>query len=354
MRKAISVAVVAMAMGAAAACGSKQVVDEGPLPADIKPAGIVLLPVALGVPDSNALEVVARSLDVSRLVLQLSDLPLLGPLDFDINKSLDEVRNASYDTDLTAKEEAVGTEWHNWLAMHVLITENRATNVRDIVDVKAQAAGKKGVYRQHGIEATVRVEIGLYDVKRGNRIAWATSEVMDDPTQFAPGGDPRPGITAAVQKTMARLFEMGGPALFGPVGRRTRGEGLADALPAMLQWRAPELPSYLDTVKGQADEVREAKIFSLWDRFVPNLSAKEIFAANKAKGLLVRSKLPPLEAGDVITAIDGKKVQAAYQFDRLVRICSPSTSGCKVELLRNNEPTTLMLRWPALPPPKAP
>lgn len=344
MHRLVGVVVAWIVVG----CGAKQVVDEGPLPADVKPAGLVLLPVALGVPGSNALEVVARSLDVTRLVLRLSDLPVIGPLDFDVNKALDEVRNASYDTDLQAREEALGTDWRTWLAMHVLVTENRATNVRDIVDVKAQAAGKKAVYRQHGIEASVRVEIGLYDVRRGNRIAWAVTEVPDDPTQFAPGGDPRPGITAAIEKTMARLFELSGPALQGPAGRRSRGEGLADSLPAMLQWRAPESPSYLDTVKDQDDATREGKIFSLWDRFVPNLGAKEIFVATKAKGMLVRSKLPPLDAGDVVTKVEGKVVQAAYQFDRLVRLCSPTATGCKIELLRNNEPTTVMLRWPAL------
>lgn len=342
------------AAAALACCGSKQVVDEGPLAPDVRPVGLVLLPVALSIPDTNALEIIARSLEVSRMVLQKSDLPLLGPLDFDLIKTIDEARNTNYDTDLPTRENELGSEWRTWVALHVLVTENRATNVRDIVDIKAKAAGKPSVYRQHGVEATVRVEAALYDVRRGTRLAWAAIEGVDDPTQFTPGGDPRPGVTAAIQKAVARLFEMTGTALVGQPGRRTRGQGLVDSLPAMLQWRAPEMPSFLDNVKTQAEEVREARIYSLWDRFAPNLETKTIFAANKGKGVLVVAKTPPFEANDIIVSVDGKKVQSAYQMDRVARVCSPSPNGCKVEVLRNNETATVMLRWPAMPSPAVP
>jgi len=341
---------LAVALGALA-CGSAQVAEESPLPADVKPQGLVVLPVALIVPEADALEIAAASLAVTRQLLARTDLPIIGPLDFDLNKTLDEARNASYDTDLVARDGELGADWRSWLALHVLVTENRATNVRDIVDVKAQAAGKPGTFRQHGIEATVRVEVGLYDVRRGTRLAFTASETPDDPTQFTPGADPRPGVSKAIAAGIDRLIAMVGPAIIGPAGRRARGDGLADSLPAMLSWRAPERPAWLDKSKDLASEVREAKIYSLWDRFVPGLDVKEIFAANKAKGLIVRAKAPPLEAGDVVTAVDGKKAQAAYQFDRLLRACSPTPTGCRVDLLRGGAATTVMLRWPALPAP---
>ncbi len=330
-------------------CGGQQVVDEGPLPADLRPNGLVLLPVTLSVPDSSALEVAARSLEVSRLLLQKSDLPVLGLFDFDLNKTLDEARNVSYDTDLQTRDTDVGAEWQQWMALHVLVTENRATNVRDIVDEKAKAAGKPSTFRQHGIESEIRVEAALYDVRRGNRIAWTVVQQTDDPTQFTPGGDPRPGITTAIEKCVTRLLAMTGNQLLGQPGRRTRGENLVDALPAMLHWRAPELPSYADAIKAQPDEVQQARVYALWDRFAPNLETKAIFAANKGKGILVRAKTPPFEAGDVVLAIDGKKVKAAYQVDRITRVCSATANGCKAEVLRNNETVTVMLRWPALP-----
>ncbi|MBM4342839.1 MAG: hypothetical protein FJ100_05630 [Deltaproteobacteria bacterium] len=349
MRRCLWTATATGWVAIATACGGQQVVDEGPLPADVRPNGLVVLPVTLSVPDSSALEVAARSLDVTRLVLQKSDLPVLGLFDFDLNKTLDEARNVSYDTDLATRDTDVGTDWQSWMALHVLVTENRATNVRDIVDVKAKAAGKPSTFRQHGIESEIRVEAALYDVRRGNRIAWTVVQHSDDPTQFTPGGDPRPGITAAIDKCVTRLFAMAGTQLIGQPGRRSRGDNLVDALPAMLHWRAPELPSLADAIKAQPDEVQQARVYALWDRFAPNLETKAIFAANKAKGVLVRAKTPPFEAGDVVVAIDGKKVKAAYQVDRIVRACSPTPNGCKAEVMRNNETVTVMLRWPALP-----
>lgn len=341
------VALIALVTGSG--CGGGQVIDEGPLPADVRPLGLVVMPVALSVPDAGALEVAARTLEVTRLLLQRTDLPLLALFDFELNKSLDEARNVAYDTDLPTRTTDIGSDWQSWLALHVQVTENRATNVRDIVDVKAQAAGKQGTFRQFGIEATVRVEVGLYDVRRGNRVAWTSHQVSDDPTQFTPGGDPRPGITAAIETAVKRILTMTGTALLGMPGRRLRGEGLVDALPAVLRWRAPELPSYLDTIKTQADEVQQARVYSLYDRFAPNLETKSIFAANKGKGILVRTAMPPFATNDVILTVSGTKVQAAYQLDRLVRACSATSTGCKAEVLRNNETVPVMVRWPALP-----
>lgn len=335
-------------------CGAAQVVDEGPLPPDIKTAGLVILPVALIVPEGTSLEVAAQSLQVTRQVLQATDLPLLSIFDFELNKPLDEAHSASFDTDLPAREASVGGDWRQWLVMHVLVTENRATNVRDTVDTRIKDPKKPNTFRQHGVESKVRVEAGLYDTRKGARLAWATHEVDDNPLDFEPGEDPRPGVTTAVKACVERLLEIAPSLRTGQGGRRTRGKGLADSVLAMTTWKVLDGKSYQDTVQNQAAELRDARMMSLWDRFSPGLPAGDVIRASRNRGVLVREALQPLLPGDVVMTVDGHQVDAAHQVDRVLRTCSGRPDGCTVQLVRAGENLTVKLNWPSLPPIPAP
>lgn len=342
----VALAVVALA---GQGCGPAQVVDEQSLSERVTAPGLIVLPIALNIPERSGLEVAWRSVDVANWLLINTDLPLIGPLDFSANKPVDDVLVAGQDTDLGTKEDEFGPEWRTWLVLHVLVTENRATNVRDIVDTRVKDKSKPNTYRQHGIESNLRIEVGLYDARRGTRLAWTVLERVDDPTQYTPGEDPRPGVTAAVKDALQRLVQLA-PVLQRTAGaRRTRGQGLVDAVPALLAFSAPELPSTIDTLKTQAEEVQQAKVYAAWDRIAPGLSAVEIRDATLGRGVLVRSALPPLNAGDVILAVSGKKVAAIHQVDRLLGQCSPKPDACDVLVRRAGGEVALKLRWPALP-----
>ncbi len=348
-RLALALLALALLGLALQGCGPAQVVDEQTLSEKVAAPGLIVLPIALNIPERSGLEVAWRSVDVANWLLVHTDLPLIGPLDFSANKPLDDVLVAGQDTDLGSKEDEWGPEWRTWLALHVLVTENRATNVRDIVDTRVKDKSKPNTYRQHGIEAALRVEVGLYDVRRGTRLAWTVLERTDDPTQYTPGEDPRPGVTAAVKDALQRLVELA-PVLLRPAGaRRTRGQGLVDGVPALMAFSAPELPSTIESLKTQGDEVKEAKVYAAWDRVAPGLSAVEIRNATLGRGVLVREALPPLNAGDVILSVSGKKVSAIHQVDRLLGLCSPNPDACDVLVRRAGGEVALKLRWPALP-----
>lgn len=331
------------------ACGGGQVIDEKPLAEGVAVPGLIVLPIALNIPERSGLEVAWRSVDVANWLLLNTDLALIGPMDFSAIKPLDDVLVVSQDTDLGTKEGELAADWRQWLVLHVLVTENRATNVRDIVDIRAKDKGKPNTYRQHGIEAALRIEVGLYDARRGTRLAWTVLERMDDPTQYTPGEDPRPGVTAAVKDALQRLVELA-PVLRRPTGeRRTRGQGLVDGVPALLAFSAPELPSTIETLKPLAEEVQQAKVYAAWDRIAPGLTAVEIRDATLGRGVLVRQAQPPMNAGDVILAVSGRKVATIHQVDRLLGQCSPKPDACDVLVRRAGGEVALKLRWPALP-----
>ena len=330
-------------------CGPAQVVDEQTLSEKVAAPGLIVLPIALHTPERTGLEVAWRSVDVANWLLIHTDLPLIGPLDFSANKPLDDVLIVGQDTDLGTKEDEFGQEWRTWLALHVLVTENRATNVRDIVDTRIKDKSKPNTYRQHGIESNLRVEVGLYDARRGTRLAWTVVERVDDPMQYRPGEDPRPGVTAAVKDGLQRLLELA-PVLQRNAGaRRTRGTGMVDGIPALLAFSAPDLPSTIESLKTLPEELQQAKVYAAWDRIAPGLSILEIRDATLGRGVLVRSALPPLNAGDVIVAVSGKKVAAIHQVDRLLGVCSPKPEACDVLVRRAGGEVALKLRWPALP-----
>lgn len=339
-------AVLLFALSALGACGapSSQVLEETALnPSQPAPRGIVVMPMALAIPGSNALETVARSHDVAGLLQRRTDLPLLGPMDFVLQKHPEEASVVATDTDLLMRDETRRVDVHGWLAVQVLVTENRATNTRDIVDEK-QKDPKKKLYRQAGFDSRVRVEVTVRDAMRARQLARVVVEAQDDPTNFETGGDPRPGITRLIEIALNRLVDSGAAVLAGHGNRKTRGEGFTDSLPAMLAWSAPELPSFDSQQADQPEMMREAKTLELWDRFAPGLGVREVRAATMHPGVLVGTARAPLQVGDVVLEVAGQPVRARYQLDRLLQGCGEG--ACKVTVWRGAQQQDLQVAWP--------
>jgi len=320
--------------------------EETPLSSPVAPRGIVVLPMALAIPGATALETIARSHEVAALLLRRTDLPVLGPLDFTMQKSPDEAMVAATDTDLLMREDGRRVDVHDWITLHVLVTENRATNTRDIVDER-QKDPKKKVFRQSGFDSRVRVEVTVRDAMRPRVLGHVVLEADDDPTNFESGGDPRPGITRLVEAAVNRLVDGGSAALAGRGQRKSRGDGLIDNLPAMLAWGAPEVPSLDSKMKDEPEMLREAKVLELWDRFAPGLGVRDMRAATKHSGVIVRVARAPLRVGDIVDQVGSESVRARYQFDRLLQGC---VGACKVGVWRNDEHVDLHLQWPNAAP----
>jgi hypothetical protein len=334
---------------AVVACRPGQVVDERAPAADLRPSGIVVLPVSLAIPEIGPAEVALRTFDVANLLLRKTDVPLLGPLDFDVLKPLDEVRVAAYDTDLGAKGDDVGIDWQGFVALHVMVVENRATHVRDITDTRIQGAQKPKVFRQHGVESSLHVEATLLDVRRGTRLAWTAVDVADDPLDFEPGEDPRPGVTRAVRGAVERLLQLSQGQLQGSKGRRQRGGGLVDSALAAAQWKGVDAPSLFDALRDKSDVDRQTRMMTLWDRVHPNLQAAWAAAAGRQRGVLVVQPLEPLQPGDIVVSVDDKPVAAVHQLDRRLQACSDRAGGCNVQVVRGGATQSMQVRWPALP-----
>lgn len=347
---ASSVVLSLLAVALLGACGSSgpQIVEESPLVVEKKPNGIVLLPVALAIPDATALEVIARTGDIARWLLQRTDLPVVGPFDYTLYKSLDEARTVSSDTDLLNRRDDVGVDVRNYLTLHVLVTENRAMNTRDITDVRQKDPKKQKTFRQRDFDSKIRVEATVYDAMRGRRLAHVAIEADDDPTEFEQGGDPRPGVTRVIGLALDHLVRTSAENLLGIGSRRTRGDGLLDSVPLMAVWGVADLPSFATQHAGDEEIVREAAELALWDRFGPGLSVRDIRAGARNPGVLVRTPLAPLESGDVVLKVAGKDVFTAYQFDRRLDACA--TQGCAVLVFRGGQQRELIVNWPVLRP----
>jgi hypothetical protein len=342
---------IALALAVAlVACGSAgpQLSEITPLEPGLKPTGLVLLPVALTVPGTTALDIAARTGDAAQYMMVKTDLPILGPFDFTLLKAPDEAHTVSADTDMLSRATELGFDLRNAVAIHVLVTENRATNVRDIQDVRKKDPKDQKTYRQHGLDSTVRVELGVYEIMRGHKLGGLVVETQDDPTDFQPGGDPRPGITRAIQLALDRLLETSGAVLRGRGQRRTHGDGMVDSVPALMAWHAQDLPSWTDLHREQQDVVREAEALGLWDRFAPGLSVREVHDASASNGVLVHTAVAPLQVGDVVLTVRNQPVSARYQIDRQLQQCGQSP--CPVLVQRAGQRVELTVQWPALPP----
>ena len=333
---------------ATAACGSAGIVGEKRPPASLRPKGIVVFPIALMQEDATALDVAARSGDVGLWLLQNTDLPVVGPQDFAVTRALDEVTSVEYDTDLLPRKEAFGTDFRDWVALHVLVTENRAVHTKDLVDERAKDKGGTGkTYRQHGVEATLRVELTLYDTVRGQRLAFTAAEARDNPADVRLSGDPRPALRSALNSALQRLQTIAGVQLQGPAGRRHRGEQLVPSIPALMAYKVADKPSWNEQMASKSADERDGRIYGLWDRFAPETAMVDILSANRNPGLLVQKPLLPLQTGDIVLQVGETPIHAAYQFDRTVRQCAET--ACNLKVFRKGEVIAVTLRWPTLP-----
>ena len=328
------------------ACGASgpQISDvQAPDPATHVKA-LIVLPIALGMQESTALDIAMRTHDLTRLLLQKTTQPLLGPADLALLHPVDEISNVAADTDLMAHATELKLPVREAAVLHILVTESRATNVRDIQDQRNADPAKQKTFRQHGLEAHLRTEVWLAGAMRGQRLAGLVVETTDDPTDVQPGGDPRPGLTLAIQLAVSKLLEMAAPMLNEVGTRQTTGDGLVDSLPAMLSWSPPGKQSWEEANKAKADVVREAAALALWDRLAPNLSGKELFVAGRNRGVLVRKAQGQLLAGDLVTSVFDHPIVAAYQLDRALQTCGPD--GCRVQLLRAGQKVDVNVRGP--------
>ena len=332
---------------AACAPTGPQITDIQLLEPQTHARALVVLPVALGMQDSTALDIAMRTDDVVHWVLKKGTQPIIGPADFSLLHPVDEISVVSADTDLMTRATDLKLPVREAAVLHILVTENRATNVRDIQDVRNTDPKKQQTFRQHGLEAHLRTEVWLSDALRGRRLAGLVVETTDDPTEVTPGGDPRPGLTLAIQLGLDKLLEIAGPLLSDSGVRQTNGDGLVDSLPATLAWAPPGKQSWNELNKGKDDVVREAAALALWDRVAPNLSGKDLAVASRHPGVLVRKAMGELQSGDLIVSIYGHPLQAAYQLDRVLQVAG--REGVRAQLLRGGQPVEVTLRGPLVP-----
>lgn len=331
--------------GTVACGGSLEVVAHRPLPETSKPKGIIIYPAAIMIPNSTPLEYVARANDVANFLLERTELPVLGPFDYKVFRAPDEMRVASTSTDLmTRNEEPVDLK--GWLALRLMVTENRAMNTRDIVDMRKKSKKKGQIYRSRGVEATVRVEIEVYEAMRGKRIAQVVVKDVDDVIAVTQEGDPRPGIAKLIRTAMTMLLEENETLLDASPLRRVR-KGFVPAVPKLAAFGVPGSLSFVDRLKDKDETDRQAAMIALWDRFQPGLPVKATFVAGKNPGLLVLEAKKPLEKHDVVLSVGGKPVYTMYQLDRRLQQCG--VAGCEAMVRRGFKDVKVHINWPAVP-----
>ncbi len=331
------------------ACGASgpQISEVQAPDASAHAKALIVLPVALAMQDATSLDIAMRTDEVARWLLAKTPQPLVGPADFAILHPVDEIGVVSADTDLMSHAVALGLPVREAVALHILVTEQRATNVRDIQDIRSADPKKQPTFRQHGLDAHLRVEAWLSDALRGRRLAGLVVELTDDPTNVMPGGDPRPGLTQAIQLALNKLLEIAGPLLAETGVRQTKGDGLVDSLPTTLAWAAPGKPSWNESNKAKDELVREAAALALWDRVAPNLTGKELFVASRNRGVLVRKAQGGLQSGDFVTSLDGQPIATAYQIDRALQVAGQT--GAHAQVLRSGAVVDVALHGPLVP-----
>lgn len=338
---------VLLSLGACGASGPQITEVTTPPPAQ-RVKAIVLLPIALAMEDSSSLDIAMRTSHVSHWLLQKTQLPIVGPADFSLLKPVDEVGNVAADTDLMSHATELRVPVREAAVLTVLVTESRATHVRDIQDVRNSDPKKQKTFRQHGLEAKLRIEVSLAESLRGRRLAGLVLETTDDPTDVMPGGDPRPGLTEAIDQALEKLLETAGGLLTEGGKRQVRGVGLVDSLPAMLTWAPPGKRTWTEQNKDKADVEREAATLGLWDRLAVNLSGKELYVAGRNRGVLVRQAQGELQAGDLVLSVEGTPVVAVYQLDRILQ--AGGSDGVRAQVLRGGQPVDVRVLGPLNPP----
>lgn len=342
--------VAALAAVAATACGGPfEVMQDRPLAEDISPPkGIVLLPVAMMTHRADALEVAVRSSEAARWLLDHTDVPLVGPMDFRVFKPVDEVKIASTDTDLATRNEGDRIALAGWWAMSILVTENRSTSVSNIVDTRKGQDGKT-VSQRYGIESTLRVEVQIRDAMHGTVKAMVVLKGVDDPNDRPPEGDPRPMIRALMIEGMRRAIGEALPGLGQPNRRVIRGREGIVSVPALADSGYPNRPSFAEPLKEKKPIERETAILTIWYRVSPNLPLRPALTATNHPGVVMAQDRAPLKKHDVVMAVGGTPVRDTYQLDRMLRRCA--SSSCKVQIRRKRSTLEVDLRWNVQPLP---
>ena len=330
--------------------GGAEILVEQPLQPRPAPQGIVILPVAVLTPGADGLSSMARTRDVADWLLDHTELPLIGPFDYKSYKEPDEMQIASVDTDLmTPGAQIKGVDLRNWLAIHLMITENRATNIRDIVDKRAKDPKKRKTFRQYGIDSTLRVEAQVLDARYGKRLAQVVLKAKDDPTKVRSEGDPRPVLRDLIRQALGLLLAETEAIVAAKNTRRVRSAGFLDAVPALADWKTQLRKSFFQAQEGKDDIEKQAALESLWIRFQPGLPVKATFVGTRHPGVMALEARPPLEQYDVIKLVDGKKLVAVYQLDRILQGCK---GGCMARIRRGFKDLDVRLAWPPLQPPE--
>ncbi len=330
------------------ACGGAyEVVVEKPLQPRPAPQGLLVFPAAVLTPNADGLEAIVRTMDMADWLLDHTELPLIGPYDFNIYKEPDELQIASVDTDLMTRGGS-RLDLRGWLAIHVMVTENRATNIRDIVDKRDKDPKKRKTYRQYGIDSTVRVEAQILDARYGKRLAHAVVTAKDDPTQVKSEGDPRPILRTLIHKALSILLAESEAIVSAKNTRRIRSGGFLDAVPTLATWKTAQRKSFQQRQEGKDDIEKQAALEGLWMRFKPGLPVKATFVGTRHPGVMALTARPPLEKYDVVKMVSGKKVTAVHQLDRLLQECK---GDCKARIRRGFKDVDVRLVWPPAPQP---
>lgn len=329
--------------------GGTEILVEQPLQARPAPHGLLILPAAILTPGADAMESIARTHDVADWLLDHTELPLIGPFDYKCYKEPDEMQIASVDTDLmTAGAATKNIDLRQWLAISVMITENRATNIRDLIDKRGKNADKPKTYRQYGIDSTLRVEVQVLDARYGKRLAHVVLKARDDPTEVRSEGDPRPVLRLLIRRALALVLNETEAIVSARQTRRVRAAGFLDAIPTLADWKTGQRKSYNQRYEGKDDIEKQAGLESLWMRFRPGLPVKATYVGTRHPGVMALANRAPLEQYDVIKVVDGKKVDAVYQLDRVLQGCQ---GGCMAKIRRGFKDMDVRLTWPPAPPP---
>jgi len=331
--------------------GPIEVRKEVPLTEDTAmPKGIVVMPIAVMTHKSDAIEVAVRSSELAGWLIDRTEVPVLGPLDFKTLKELDEVQVASTDTDLVTQGDGTGLDLRGWWSLHALLTENRAASQRHTVDTKtAKGTDGKTIAAVYGIESQLRLELVLRDAMRGRVLAAVVIVAADDPSDVPLEGEPRPLVPRMFEDALKRLFGDALERLQGSPIRAVRSAGLLVSAPALAAQEFPGRPSLASAYVDRNEADRDGALFTVWDRVHPNLNVNAALTATRAPGVLVTKARAPLQVHDVITEVNGQAVRDVYQLDRRMRVCG---QGCTAKIARGRELIDMPLPWAALPRPE--
>ncbi len=335
----------------ASACGGPfQIEAERRLAEEISlPPGIVVMPVAAMSHKAGAIEVALRNSDTAAWLLDHTELPLLGPLDFKTLKEVDDANLVSTDTDLSTRPDTERIDLAGWWSIHILVTESRANSSRRIIDTNASAEGKT-VSNVVGIESRLRMELTLREAMRGRVLAQVVL-IGDDELSFgATSGDPRPIIRQLIERGLSMVFEPVLDRLQTAPQRQIRSALALPSATALMGLGFVNLPSLAESMADRKEVEREAAIIGVWERLYPDLPPQAMIPATRNPGVLLMKPPQPLQNFDVVVAVDGHPVRERYQLDRRLRACAPT---CRLTLSRGGAPIELPLALPPAPRPAA-